>query len=70
MPTVFNAANERAVALFLKGKIGFTDIARLIKNAMDTVPVSADPDVDMIFEAEDAAIAAVDKMCEHLGEKN
>ena len=70
MPTVFNAANERAVALFLEGKIGFTDIARLIRHAMDSVPSAPDPDVDRILDAADAAIAAVDKMCENMGEKN
>ena len=59
MPTVFNAANERAVALFLDDKISFTDIARLIKCAMDSVPVVADPTVDEILKAEKAAIAAV-----------
>ena len=59
MPTVYNAANERAVALFLDGAITFTDIAGLIKCAMDTVPVVSDPSVDEILEAESKAIAAV-----------
>ena len=35
MPTVFNAANERAVAKFLHGQIGFLDIYRSIREAMD-----------------------------------
>ncbi|MCR5832089.1 MAG: 1-deoxy-D-xylulose-5-phosphate reductoisomerase [Lachnospiraceae bacterium] len=65
MPTVFNAANERAVALFLKGAIGFTDIADLIKAAMDEATVIDDPSVDEILDAEKAAIASVDK---HAGE--
>ena len=30
LPTVLNAANEMAVALFLQHKIGYLDIARLI----------------------------------------
>ncbi len=34
MPTVLNAANEIAVELFLKGKITFLDIAKVIKDAM------------------------------------
>jgi 1-deoxy-D-xylulose-5-phosphate reductoisomerase len=33
-PAVFNAANERAVALFLDGAIGFADIARAIDGAL------------------------------------
>ncbi len=61
MPTVFNAANERAVAMFLKGSIGFTDIARLIKCAMDSADVIEDPAVDDILAAEAAAAAAVEE---------
>lgn len=38
MPTVFNAANERAVAKFLHGQIGFLDIYRSIREAMDSSP--------------------------------
>jgi 1-deoxy-D-xylulose-5-phosphate reductoisomerase len=35
MPTVFNAANEVAVDAFLKGKIGFGGIARLVEATME-----------------------------------
>ena len=35
MPTVMNAANEMAVAAFLDGRIGFTDIPRAIERTMD-----------------------------------
>ena len=35
MPTVLNAANEVAVARFLRGDISFTGIPRLIREAMD-----------------------------------
>lgn len=52
MPTVFNAANEAAVALFLKRKIGFTDIPRLINIAMDNHNVIANPSVDDILCAQ------------------
>lgn len=52
MPTVFNAANEKAVALFLDDKIGFMDIPRLIKCAMDKHKYIADPNVDEILSAE------------------
>jgi 1-deoxy-D-xylulose-5-phosphate reductoisomerase len=34
-PAVFNAANERAVAAFLAGRIRFSDIARAISSALD-----------------------------------
>lgn len=52
MPTVFNAANERAVSLFLDGKIGFTDIYEIIKDSMRAHKVVNDPSVDEILEAE------------------
>lgn len=34
MPTVLNAANEAAVALFLEGRIKFTDIVKITENAL------------------------------------
>ena len=34
MPVVFNAANEEAVAMFLKGKIKFLDIYSIIEKCM------------------------------------
>ena len=36
MPTVFNAANEVAVELFMRKKIKFLDIYRIIEEAMDS----------------------------------
>ena len=52
MPTVFNAANERAVAMFLKKQIGYLDIARIIEEAMDAHRVIAHPDLDQILRTE------------------
>ena len=52
MPTVFNAANERAVAKFLKGEIKYTDIVRSIEKCMDTHKVSAHPDLEEILATE------------------
>lgn len=52
MPTVYNAANERAVALFLQKKIAFLDIYRIIRDAMDAHEVIADPQLDEILETE------------------
>ena len=37
---VLNGANEAAVGLFLEDKIGFNDIPRLVRRAMDAVAVS------------------------------
>ena len=66
MPTVFNAANERAVALFLKGRIGFMDIPRLIRAAMDEAKPLSDPSVEKILEAETFAHMAVEEKMDHL----
>jgi len=55
MPTVFNAANEKAVALFLKRKIGFMDIPRLIGEAMDEHNLIENPTVEDILCAEQEA---------------
>ena len=52
MPTVFNAANEKAVALFLKKQIGFLDIYRIIRDSMDGHEVIANPCLEEILEAE------------------
>jgi 1-deoxy-D-xylulose-5-phosphate reductoisomerase len=52
MPTVFNAANERAVGKFLSRKIGFTDIYEIIRYCMDTYPTVENPDVQQILDAE------------------
>ena len=52
LPTVFNAANERAVAMFLKKQIGYLDIARIIEEAMDAHKVIAHPDLDQILRTE------------------
>lgn len=52
MPTVFNAANEEAVRLFLDHHIGFLDIYRIIREAMDRETVIPDPDLDTILATE------------------
>ena len=52
MPTVFNAANELAVARFLDRKIGFTDIYEIIEKAMDEHKIIDNPSVAQILEAE------------------
>ena len=54
MRTVFNAANEQAVALFLQKKIGFLDIYDIIAQAMDHHRRIPDPDLGQILETEKA----------------
>lgn len=52
MPTVFNAANECAVARFLEDKIRFLDIYTIIEECMSAHKVIDSPDVQTIFDTE------------------
>ena len=52
MPTVFNAANERAVAKFLAGKIKFVQIPEIIRYSMQNHKVIINPTVEDILELE------------------
>jgi len=52
MPTVYNAANEWAVAAFLQGKIGFTDIAAIIEASMSQHRPIANPTLEQILNTE------------------
>ena len=52
MPTVFNAANERAVAMFLNRQIGYLDIVRIIEQSMRTLDFIEEPHLDEILRIE------------------
>lgn len=52
---VLNGANEAAVALFLEGAIGFTEIAERVALALDTIPNAPTITLDAILEASRAA---------------
>ncbi|UWP61341.1 1-deoxy-D-xylulose-5-phosphate reductoisomerase [Ruminococcus gauvreauii] len=52
MATVFNAANERAVAKFLRRQIRFLDIYEIIEEAMNRHQVMEHPDIEEILTAE------------------
>ena len=52
MPTVYNAANERAVAKFLDRRIGFLDIPEIIGSCMAEHKVTENPTVEQILETE------------------
>lgn len=54
MPTVFNAANELAVAKFLDRKIKFLDIPDIIEKAMENHTVVPSPSLEEILETEKA----------------
>ncbi len=52
MPTVFNAANEKAVAKFLNREIGFWDITDMIQYCMEQHENINHPTVEQILEIE------------------
>ncbi len=60
MPTVFNAANERAVSKFLNRKIGFLDIYRIIQECMDAHRVIENPTVEEILACEQATYEMIE----------
>ena len=60
MPTVFNAANEYAVARFLERRIGFTGIYDVIESCMQQHQVVSDPDAGTILEIQEKVRLAVE----------
>ena len=58
-PAATNGANEEAVGLFLQDRIGFHDIARLVRRAREEVAVTAAPTLEDILEADQAARQSV-----------
>ena len=49
MPAVMNAANEEAVKLFLKHKIKFGDISRMVEEEMQKHTLIKNPALDDIL---------------------
>ena len=58
---VMNGANEEAVAKFLADEIGFYDIYRLVKQAVDEVPYIENPTLEQILESDRLARERVKK---------
>lgn len=52
VPTVYNAANERAVAKFLDGKISFIQIPEIIASSMEEVYYKENPTLEEILDTE------------------
>lgn len=60
MPTVFNAANEKAVALFLNRKIGYLDIPEIIEKCMNDHHKISNPSLEEILAVEAEVYAKID----------
>lgn len=57
MSCIMNAANEAAVAAYLRGEIGFYDITDIVSDCMNGSDFVANPDMETIFQTNDAVYA-------------
>lgn len=62
MPTVFNAANERAVSKFLNREIRYLDIVNTIEECMRTHKTVESPTVDEILDIEQQVYRQIEEM--------
>lgn len=60
IPTAFNAANERAVALFLNKKINYLEITDIIAASMEHAAFISNPNVDEIISTEQEVYEFID----------
>ena len=51
-PTVYNAANEEAVRMFLNGELSFLGIADSIEKALNTIKINPNPSLDEVLAIE------------------
>lgn len=61
IPTAYNAANEKAVSLFLNCKIRYQEIVEIIEACMENAVYTANPNLDEILETEAAAYAFIEE---------
>ncbi len=56
-PAILNAANEIAVAAFLKQQIRFTEIATVVEHTLNQIQNSAAESIELILQADQNARA-------------
>lgn len=61
LPTVFNAANERAVQLFLERKIGYLEIPKIIKECMERHKNVEQPSLEEILDTEEGVYEYINR---------
>jgi len=61
-PAVLNAANEVAVARFLDGRLGFTEIAELVERTLGEYPHGVADDLELLLEADARARALAEQL--------
>ena len=62
-PCIFNAANEVAVGAFLKGKIKFLDIYKVIEKTMSRCEVIQKPNLETLIAEDSAARSIAEMFC-------
>lgn len=65
MPAIANAANEAAVGHFLKDEIGFLDIGKLVKLAVEEIESCEVNSLDDVLKADSAARDYVEQSVKH-----
>lgn len=60
--SIVNGANERAVELFLDGRIGFTDIGKGVAGALDSIPAMPADKLKNVLDADRAARKYIDDL--------
>lgn len=61
IPTAYNAANEKAVSLFLNRKIRYQQIVEIIEACMEQAAYVTNPNLEEILETEAAAYAFIEE---------
>ena len=62
MACIMNAANEAAVAAFLREEIGFYDITDIVGQCMNGADFAADPDLETIFDTNETILARASEL--------
>ena len=62
MACIMNAANEAAVAAYLRDEIGFYDITDIVAECMDGADFAANPDIETIFSSNESAYAMASEL--------
>ena len=65
-PAILNAANEVAVAAFLKGAIGFLDIAMIVEDVLNGYSAPVPQQIDDVLEADTQARKRAAQVMERL----
>ena len=63
VPTIYNAANEKAVALFLDRKISYLAITELIEECMGQIAFIDHPELEQILETERQVYEYIERHC-------